>query len=264
MIKLSYIMVDPLSTLGSDAEVLRAFTFLKECGYEGVELHVTDPMGVKLSDLHKWTDELGLKIPSFLTGDAYHDGLCLSSPDAAVRTKAVQRLIQYLDVGAEFGAILVVGLMQGLRSDEPDPAVANQRIADCLRSVAEVAEQKLVELVIEPVNHLQVGFNNTVAEVRQLIKNIGSPAMRPMVDTVHMNIEEASLTQPILDCGPELRHVHLCESNGGRFGSGHVNFRKVWQTLDEIGYDGFASVKVYREPLQVGARTAIEYLQQMR
>jgi sugar phosphate isomerase/epimerase len=260
MIKFSYIIINPLSTFESAADIQRCLAFLKECGYDGVEINLTDPLGVSLSDLKSWIDELGLVIPSFLTGEAYSEGLCLSSSDAAIREQATQRLIGYLDTVAEFNAILVVGLMQGLRRDEPDPRVANQRIVECLRRVADAAERNHVEFVIEPVNHLQVGFNNSVAEVRQLITTIGSPAIRPMVDTIHMNIEEASLAQPIRDCGAELRHVHLCESNGAHFGSGHIDFGRILQTLDEIGYDGFASVKVYREPLEDGASTALEYL----
>jgi len=260
MIKFSYIIIDRLSSFGSTGDIQRTFAFLNECGYEGVEVNLTDPPGVDYADLRKWIDDLGLVIPSFLIGEAYRDGLCLSAPDESIRRQAVQRLIGYLDVAADFNAILVVGLMQGLRSDEPDPNIANQRIIDCLRNVAEVAQQKNVEFVIEPVNHLQVGFNNSVAEVRELIKKIGSPAIRPMIDTIHMNIEEASLTQPIRDCGSELRHVHLCENNGAHFGTGHIDFRGCLRALDEIRYAGFASVKVYREPLEIGARTAIEYL----
>ena len=147
-----------------------------------------------------------------------------------------------------------------MRSDEPDRKVANGRIAECLRQVAEAAEERNVQLVIELVNHLQVGFNNSVAEVRQIIATIGSQAIRPMVDTIHMNIEEASLTQPILDCGPELRHVHLCESNGALLGTGHVDFQAVLDALEQIRYEGFVSIKVYREGIEKGAPTAIEYL----
>ena len=260
MIKFSYIIIDRLSSFDSTADIQRTFAFLKQCGYDGVELNLADPLGVELAELQKWIADLGLVIPSFLTGEAYHDGLCLSSPEDSLRQRAVERLITYLDTAAQFNAILVVGLMQGLRSDEPDPAVANQRIVDCLSRVATAAEQKNVEFVIEPVNHLQVGFNHTVGEVLQLIRAIGSPAVRPMVDTIHMNIEEASLEQPIRECGSDLRHVHLCENNGAHFGTGHIDFRSVLHTLDEIGYEGFASVKVYREPLQVGASTAIDYL----
>ena len=259
----SYIIIERLSSFGSDSALRRTLAFLKECGYQGVELNLTEPLGIDLSDLQKWIHDLGLSIPSFLTGEAYPDGLCLCSPDASIRRKTAERLIRYLDTARRFDAVLVVGLLQGLRSDEPDPNVANGRIADCLGQVAEAAEERNVQLVIEPVNHLQVGFNNSVAQVRQMIATIGSAAIRPMIDTIHMNIEETSLTQPILDCGAELRHVHLGESNGALFGTGHIDFGAVLEALEQIGYRGFASIKVYREGIRKGAPSAIEYLRRL-
>jgi sugar phosphate isomerase/epimerase len=100
-----------------------------------------------------------------------------------------------------------------------------------------------------------------VAEVLRLIAAIGSPAYGPMVDTLHMNIEERSLVQPILDCGTELRHVHLCESNGSLFGTGHLDFAAVLRALREVGYRGFASVKVYRGAgLEEAACTSMAHL----
>ena len=82
-----------------------------------------------------------------------------------------------------------------------------------------------------------------------------------MVDTVHLNIEEQSLTQPIYDCGAELRHVHLCESNGGLFGTGHIQFGPILRALEDIEYDYFGSVKVYRRAaLHDAMRSSIEVL----
>lgn len=263
MYRFSYIVLDRLSSFPSDEDLRKVLSFVKECGYDGAELNLTEPAGVDLDRLEKSIHELDLAIPSFLTGEAYRDGLCLSSPDLAVRKRTVERLVRYLDVARRFDAILVVGLLQGFRSDEANPEIANRRIAECLRDVAAAAEAKGVQFVLEPVNHLQVGFNNSVAEVRQMVRTVGSPALKPMVDTVHMNIEESSLTQPIRDCGGDLRHVHLCESNGSLFGTGHIDFEAVLRTLDEIDYSGFASVKVYRgAPWQEAARSSLEFLRQ--
>ena len=246
MPRYSFIVLERLDSFRSPDDLHKKLVDLSEAGYEGVEFSLTEPSGIDLDQLQSWTRDLGLEVPSFLTGEAYNDGLCLSSPLASIRRQTVERLISYVDVADRFGAILVIGLLQGLRSDEPDPEKANGRITECLRQVADVAEAKGVDCVMEPVNHLQVGFNNSVGEVLQLIEKIGSHAIRPMVDTVHMNIEESSQTSPILRCGDQLRHVHLCESNGARFGSGHVDFSAVLQALDEIDYTHFASVKVYR------------------
>ena len=264
MIHYSYIITDPLSSFGSEDEIRRVLVFLKDCGYEGVELNLTEPPGIDLDRLWRWTTDLGLVVPSLLTGEAYREGLCLCSPDSAVRHRTVGRLVHYLDAAKRFNAILVVGLLQGLRSDEPNPDVANERISDCLRGVAAFAEKKGVEFVVEPVNHLQVGFNNSVSEVRQLVSMVNSSAMKLMVDTVHMNIEERALVQPILDCGQQLRHVHLCESNGALFGTGHIDFAAVLRALHSIGYNWFGSVKVYRKaPWEEAARSSIDYLKEI-
>ena len=49
----SYIVVDRLSSFGSDDAVRRMLAFLRECGYEGVELQLTDPLGVNPKDLER-------------------------------------------------------------------------------------------------------------------------------------------------------------------------------------------------------------------
>ena len=260
MIRTSYIVIERLAAIEAAAGVPQTLELLKQAGYEGVELNLSLPLGVALDDLERWVDETGLVIPSFLTGESYHDGLCLSSPDARVRSATVERLVAFLDIAERFQAILVIGLLQGLRTDEPSSSAANLRIADCLREVAAAAEPRGLNLVIEPVNHLQVGFNNSVAEVNELIASIGSTAVFPMVDTIHMNIEERSLSEPIRVCGDRLRHVHLCESNGRAFGTGSVDFDSVLIALEEIGYDGFVSIKVYREPLAVAAPASLNFL----
>jgi sugar phosphate isomerase/epimerase len=264
MIRLNYIVLPRLTAFNSPDQFRQVLRHLRECGYDGVELNLTEPFGIEPAELDRMIREVELAIPSFLTGEAYADGLCLSAADASVRQRTVERLIGYVSIAARFNAVLVVGLLQGLRRDEPEPNIANRRIAEGLKQFAEAAGAKGVDLVIEPVNHLQVGFNNTVAEVRSLIAAIGSPAVRPMVDTIHLNIEERSLIQPILDCGPALRHVHLCESNGGAFGTGHIDFTAVGRALNQIGYAGFASVKVYRQSdLETAARESIDYLRRV-
>jgi D-psicose/D-tagatose/L-ribulose 3-epimerase len=264
MTRFSFMVIDTPSVFANEASARSCFELVKSCGYEGIELNIARAVLDKLDLLTSLAAEHELRIPSFLTGAAYSEGLCLSSPDESLRQGAVDRLISYLDLAERFDAILVVGLLQGFTRDEPDLETALGRIVASLKQVAAAAEPRGVQFVMEPINHLQVGFNNSVAEVRQVVKDVGSDAFKPMVDTIHMNIEDQSITQPILDCGPDLRHVHLCESNGGLFGSGHIDFAAALKALDEIGYDGFASVKVYRKASMVeAARSSINLLRQL-
>ena len=49
-----------------------------------------------------------------------------------------------------------------------------------------------VTLAVEPVQHGEVGFHNTIAEVAELVRDLDLPGVRMMIDTFHMNIEDAT------------------------------------------------------------------------
>ena len=178
-----------------------------------------------------------------------------------MRQRAVDRLLEYVGHTARLGAVLVVGLMQGLRTDEPDEGEANRRIADCLRPVAGVAAERGTVVVLEPVNHLQVGFNHTAKEAAAMVGRVGSPGLGYMLDTIHLNIEERSILDTIRVHGRRIRHFHLCETNGGPFGTGNLDFPGVLRALDDAGYTHFASVKIYRKVgWEAAAKGAMTFL----
>jgi len=260
--KFSYILLRTPADFGSMQAFGQALRRIREIGFEGVELSLPHPLGFDVEDLAAQAAEAQLAICSFLSGWFYfNQGLCLCSPAAEVRARAEAALLDRLDLAARFGAVLVVGQMQGFLQDEPDVEAAHGRIADALRRVSRAAEARGVTIVMEPVNHLQAGFNNTVADVLAMVRRVGSPALKPMVDTFHMNVEEKSITEPIYRVGAELRHVHLCETNGSVFGSGHLHFPAVCRALADVGYAGYVSCKIYRGATwEEGASTAMEVL----
>ena len=257
--KISMLCYEPVPTLD---ELDRRMALAASLGYAGIELTATHPLGYSVDDIAALVDRHKLPVVSFLSGWSYpNEGLCLSSPDSNVRLFAADRLAEYAAIAARLGAVVVVGLMQGLRSDEPDPSTANDRIVETLRIVAPVADDLGTTLVLEPVNHYQVGFNNTAAEARAIVDRVDSPGMGYMLDTVHMNIEERSIVGTIREHGPSIRHFHLCETNGGRFGTGGLDFPSVMAALRDARYDRFASVKVYRgASYDEAARGSAEFL----
>jgi 5-keto-L-gluconate epimerase len=232
-------------------------------GYQGIELTASHPLPYPVEDMIALTRKHSLPVVSLLSGWSYgNEGLCLASPRPEVRQRAVERLIGYTELVTRLGAVLVVGLMQGLRSDEPDETAANERIAACLRPVADAAAARGTTVVLEPVNHLQVGFNHTAAEAVAMVERVGSPGLGYMLDTIHLNIEERSVLETIRAHGGRIRHFHLCETNGGRFGTGNLDFNAVLRTLAETGYAHFFSVKIYRKMgWEEAARTAWQFLE---
>ncbi len=260
--KISMLSYEPIGTV---AELDRRMALVKSLGYAGIELTATHPLGYAIEEVESLVARHGLPVVSLLSGWSYaNEGLCLSSPDAGVRERAVERLRGYVRLAGRLRAVLVVGMMQGLRSDEPDGEVANGRIAECLKSVSDDAEREGVSIVLEPVNHFQVGFNHTAAEARAVAERAGSRAVGYMLDTIHMNIEERSLLDTIREHGREIRHFHLCETNGGPFGTDGLDFPAVLATLDRSGYDRIASAKVYRgADFDTAARGSAEFLRDL-
>ena len=260
--KLGYIFVDPVHTFESAEVFGRALQRVRQIGFDGAEISATPHLISDVEAIKKTAADAGIPICSLMSGWSYfNEGLCFCSPDTALRERAVTRVIEYVHVAALLGAVLVFGQMQGFRKDEPDGSVANERIAESLQRVARAAEGCGVTVVFEPVNHLQVGFNHTVAEVMTMVQRVNSPALRPMVDTIHMNIEERSVTEPIQRVGKHLAHVHLCETNGAMLGTGHLDVPAVVSALTEIRYKGYVSVKIYRAvSWEQGAQGAMVYL----
>ncbi|MGE5191755.1 MAG: sugar phosphate isomerase/epimerase family protein [Deltaproteobacteria bacterium] len=242
--KLSFLFYEPIPDL---PELSRRMERLAAMGYQGVELSAMHPPPYPAEELLRVSQQHKLPVVSFLSGWSYsHEKLCLASPDSGVRQRAVDRLESYVDYAAPLHSLVVVGLMQGLRSDEPDGALAAKRIADCLRRAAERAAARGATLVLEPVNHLQVGFHHTATEAAALVARVDSPALGYMLDTIHLHIEERSVCETILEHGRRIRHFHLCESNGAAFGTGAIDFPRVLAALRKSGYGAFVSVKIYR------------------
>src|SRR6516225_7730627 len=106
--KLSFLFYEPIGDL---AELSRRMARLAELGYHGIELSAMYPPPYPADDLLVLSRRHNMPVVSFLSGWSYgHEKLCLASPDAAVRDRAVERLSSYVDFAAVVQAVVVVGL----------------------------------------------------------------------------------------------------------------------------------------------------------
>jgi sugar phosphate isomerase/epimerase len=239
---------------------------LARLGYDGVELSVSDPARLDIPRLQRSLDRHGLALCGILTGDSYdEEGLCLDSPDAAIRSRAVERLKAHVDWVGPFGAVIVVGRMQGLKSDEPDRATANARLVEGMRQVARYAETRRVRLMLEAVNRYEVNHNYTAAEVLEVVEVVDSPAFGVMLDTFHINIEEASLDGPVRLAGSRLGYMHVAESHRGLVGTGHLDLELILRATVEIGYQGYwVFIDFSSASLPVRAAAAMNFVRRVK
>jgi sugar phosphate isomerase/epimerase len=162
-------------------------------------------------------------------------------------------------LAAHLKAMVIIGLVRGKKESEVGAETAERWLVDALCECASVDDN--VRFAIEPINRYETNLVNTVQSGLQLLENIGRKNVGLLLDTFHMNIEEASMTESIRASREHLFHFHVADSNRWHPGAGHVDFRSVLDTLHEIGYSGFVSAEILPLPdSDLAAKRAIEYL----
>ncbi len=253
------------SALAFKEDFARSIKKVAELGYQGVELAVRDPDKVDDKKIGKLVKSYHLEVPAIGTGQAYgEEGLSFSHPLTEIRKKAVQRIRNHVNFAAKFSAQVIIGLIRGKVEESVRREDAEQWTLDCIRECARKAQELGVSLTIEPLNRYETNFLNTITETISFIKKVNLSNIGILIDTFHMNIEEASIYESIKKSKSYLSHVHVADSNRRSPGSGHLDFTRVIKTLEEIDYKGYISAEILPLPNPDSAASlAIEHLRKI-
>ena len=231
---------------------------LKEMGYDGVEL----PLFAYDLDLHiKWgerLDSIGLE-RTIVTVRGEEDNPISSDP--AVRALGVANNKEALDNAAAVGAQSLVGPYHsalGIFSGAGPTEDEWKWGVDSMRQVAEHAGSVGVMLGVECLNRFETYLLNTHSDAARFVREVDHPNCRMMYDTFHSNIEEKNIAEAIRSCQDVLTHVHISENDRSTPGTGNVNWQENFDTLIEVGYDGWMVVEAFGLALpEIAAATKI-------
>uniref|UniRef100_UPI00396CD0D4 TIM barrel protein n=1 Tax=Paracoccus sp. TaxID=267 RepID=UPI00396CD0D4 len=213
-------------------------------GFDAVELHAPDPARLDLGMIERCSVQYGIAIGSLGTGmAASQDGLTLVHVDSERRVEAAKRMRGFIDIGARFGSVVIVGLIRGLARDCGGRSEYMARLRPAMSELLGHAEKQEVTLVLEAVNRYESDVFNTVLETSGFIAGYGSDRLKLHVDTFHMNIEEANVADSLRAAAGVVGHVHIADSNRLAPGQGHFDFKGTVATLADIGYSGLLSVE---------------------
>lgn len=222
---------------------------LKAAGFDGVEIPVFGGTPDDYQPLRAELDKNGLKCTTVTILTPETNAV---SPDAAVRKKAVEWLKTVVDINHVLGAETVCGPYHsalGVFSGTGPTADEKKRAADVLREVAEHAKQANLMLAIEYLNRFECYVLNTAAGARELVEIVNHPHFRCMYDSFHAHIEEKDPATAIRTAAPVLAHVHISENDRGTPGTGQVNWDATFNTLKQVGYDGWMVIEAFGRAL---------------
>ena len=225
-------------------EILPVLEMLKELGYDGVELPLFN-FDLDYVAWGKRLDEMGLQRTAVtVRGDEDNP----ISAEASVRAKGVDNNRRALDCCAAAGATHLIGPYHsalGVFSGAGPTQEEWKWGVENMRNVAEHAGTVGVTLGVECLNRFETYLLNTHGDSARFAREVDHPNCRVMYDTFHAHIEEKSIPDALRGCADVLAHVHISENDRSTPGHGNIRCDQNFDTLKEIGYDGWLMVEAF-------------------
>ena len=197
----------------------------------------------RLRELKACADHNGLGITYSIGLEAKYD---LASDDPAVRENGIRHVTRILESMPKVGAAILNGVSYAGWQALPDHGITldekrrkEELALESMSRLMKVAEDCGVLYCCEVVNRFEQYLLNTAKEGVEFVKRLGSPNARVLLDTFHMNIEEDSMVDAILEAGPWLGHFHVGENNRRPAGStNRLPWKDMAAALKQVNYQG--------------------------
>lgn len=248
--------------LTTEEKIIECVQTLKKIGYNAVEFKLDS------FDLAKeWGDEFqrATKIAQ-QEGLQVTDFVILRNPcsdDEAVRKQSVQNIEKTICAAAKAGVPLVNMTTGGgtmsrqLNQDDwfrpavEDSSALWNNLVESLEQIIATAKTEGVTIALEPCHGNLVHDLHTTLE---LFRRIDAPELCLTFDPSHFLLYRNDIQESIRLLGDKIKLVHVKDAVGtpGEFGKdflfpilgeGAIDFPSLFHALDEINYDGFASLE---------------------
>lgn len=218
-----------------------------EIGYDGVEISLLGAPAHHPREVGKAIAALGLGVTATYGLSRDED---IGSPEPATRERGIAALKTCIEATCALGAHHLSGVIYAPWGafDGPRKQERTRRAIEGLRAVAPLAEALDVKLGIEAINRFETDIVNTADEAVRLADAIGSNHVGVLLDSFHMNIEEADPAAAIRATGNRLFHFHCVDNDRGVPGGGQIDFSAQAEALAQIGFDGWITAELFILP----------------
>jgi D-psicose/D-tagatose/L-ribulose 3-epimerase len=244
-------------------EVLADMPLARQCeyaaglGYDGLEiapftLHAS-PEKISTAEAAKiraTVEASGLVVTGLHWLLVKPEGLSLTDPDAGVRAHTLEVMIHLIGLCAELGGAVLVHGSPKQRQIAPGEthAVALARLRDALAEVALAAARTGVIYCIEPLSRKETALVNTVAEAAELVRSIGHPNLKTMIDCSAAGLTETESIPSLIDRWLPtglIAHLQVNDPNRRGPGQGETKFAPILAALKRHNYAGTIAVEPF-------------------
>ncbi len=265
-------------------EVLAGMPFERQCefaaelGYDGLEIAPftlsDNPEQLSTSEIariRRSVEAAGLVVTGLHWLLVKPAGLSLTTPDAGVRARTQEVLVRLTGLCAELGGAVLVHGSPNQRNvhDGETHATAMARLRDALAVAAQAAGRNGVTYCLEPLSRHETSVVNTIAEAAELVREVGNPHLRTMIDCSAAGLTESQSIPALIDLWMPtglIAHVQVNDPNRRAPGQGEMQFGPIFAALERHGYTGAIGVEPfdYRPDGPGAAAFAAGYLRGVR
>ena len=243
----------------------------QKCGLDYLEANVSSFLCPESDDsvFNANREALAGALPIYSANGYFPGSIKVVGPQAET-----ERAIKYSETAirraAEIGIkVLVLGssgsrsIPEGFSREE-----AEKQFLALLKGIAPTAEKYGVVVAIEPLQHSETNFINTVSEGASIARQAGSPNICVIADFFHMaRVGEAP--ESIIENADKLVHCHIAEKEERTPpGAKGDDFTPYYKALKEIHYTGRISIecgwKDVESQLPVAVKTMKEQINSVK
>ncbi len=259
-----------------DRSFADTFSTIAKLGYTGVEIAPftfapqDEPFDLNKVPAERFVEtrtmaaDAGLEIIGLHWLLAKTEGYYLTSPDPTVRRRTAEYLSKLAEVCADLGGKVMVLGSPKQRNLLPGVSYADAKAyaVEVLHGAIGACKQYGVTIALEPLGPAEGDFMLTAESGIRLAKLVDSPHCKLHLDVKAMSSESKPIPDIIRDSREWMVHFHANDPNLLGPGMGEVDFKPIFAALNEVRYNGWVSVEVFKyEPSSDEiARASIEYM----
>jgi len=175
-----------------------------------------------------------------------------ASINPRIREEVFEHYRESLDLARKVGANAVV-VHLGNRSDmklRQDESLT--WTIQLLKRVLKIAENYRILLLAENTDYGDLSMVKDEEQYRKVIYKFHSPFMKAILDTGHANLNGIPMVRLIKRLGRRLGSLHISDNQGDKDahlppGQGSINFKLIFNALDNIQFNGTVILEIYDE-----------------
>ncbi|MGN9908782.1 sugar phosphate isomerase/epimerase family protein [Phytohabitans sp. LJ34] len=216
-------------------------------GFDAVELPLEQPGDWDPARIRDLLDSHGLAAAAVCAVTPPGRDLVNTAPATVESTVAYLKTC--VDKAAAVGAPCVGGPVYAAvgRTWRMTAAARTACYTDFRRALAPVADhagERGVSIGVEALNRYETSVVNTVEQTLDLVDGL-PPNVGIMIDTYHMNIEEADPYAALVTAGPRVKHVQVSGTHRGAPGADHFDWPRFFAALAVTGYGGAVCIESF-------------------